>query len=317
MTNAGGPGVLATDALIMGGGELAELSPETMEAYNAVLPATWSHNNPVDIIGDAPPERYAKALEIAAKDPNSDGMLVILTPQAMTDPTRIAEQLKPLAKQEGKPVLASWMGGVDVAAGEEILNRANIPTFPYPDTAARAFNYMWQYADNLKALYETPALPEDSATWTPDRKLVETIIAQARGEGRTILTEFESKQVLAAYGIPGGQTTIVAATAAEAVKAAGEIGYPVVLKLYSETITHKTDVGGVQLNLGSAEAVERAFNAIQASVAEKVGAQHFQGVTVQPMIKLRRLRADHRQQPGPAVRAGAAVRHGRPVGGSL
>ena len=285
VTNAGGPGVLATDALIMGGGELAELSPETMAAYNAVLPATWSHNNPVDIIGDASPERYAKALEIAAKDPNSDGMLVILTPQAMTDPTRIAEELKPLARQEGKPLLASWMGGVDVAAGEAILNRANIPTFPYPDTAARAFNYMWQYADNLKALYETPAMPEDSATWTPDRKLVESIIAGSRAEGRTILTEFESKQVLAAYGIPVAKT-IIAASRADAVKAADEIGYPIVLKLYSETITHKTDVGGVQLNLGTADAVAKAFDAIQTSVTAKVGAQHFQGVTVQPMIKL-------------------------------
>jgi acetyltransferase len=286
VTNAGGPGVLATDALIMGGGELSELTAETMAAYNAVLPATWSHNNPVDIIGDASPERYAKALEIAGKDPGSDGMLVILTPQAMTDPTRIAEELKPLARQEGKPLLASWMGGVDVAAGEAILNRANIPTFPYPDTAARAFNYMWQYAENLKALYETPALPEDSAAWTPDRKLVESIIAAARGEGRTILTEFESKQVLAAYGIPVAKT-IIAPTQADAVKAADEIGYPVVLKLYSETITHKTDVGGVQLNLGSAEAVAKAFDAIQTSVTAKVGAQHFQGVTVQPMIKLR------------------------------
>ena len=286
VTNAGGPGVLATDALIMGGGELSELTPATMEAYNAVLPATWSHNNPVDIIGDASPERYAKALEIAAKDPNSDGMLVILTPQAMTDPTRIAEQLKPLAKQEGKPLLASWMGGVDVAAGEEILNRANIPTFPYPDTAARVFNYMWQYADNLKALYETPAMPEDSATWAPDRKLVESIIAKSRAEGRTILTEFESKQVLAAYGIPVAKT-IIAANQADAMKAADEIGYPIVLKLYSETITHKTDVGGVQLNLGTAEAVAKAFDAIQTSVTAKVGAQHFQGVTVQPMIKLR------------------------------
>jgi acetyltransferase len=286
VTNAGGPGVLATDALIMGGGELSELTPETMEAYNAVLPATWSHNNPVDIIGDASPERYAKALEIAAKDPNSDGMLVILTPQAMTDPTQIAEQLKPLAKQEGKPLLASWMGGVDVAAGEEILNRANIPTFPYPDTAARVFNYMWQYADNLKALYETPAMPEDSATWAPDRKLVESIIAKSRAEGRTILTEFESKQVLAAYGIPVAKT-IIAANQADAMKAADEIGYPIVLKLYSETITHKTDVGGVQLNLGTAEAVAKAFDAIQTSVTAKVGAQHFQGVTVQPMIKLR------------------------------
>jgi acetyltransferase len=286
VTNAGGPGVLATDALIMGGGELAELTPETMEAYNAVLPATWSHNNPVDIIGDASPERYAKALEIAAKDPNSDGMLVILTPQAMTDPTLIAEQLKPLARQEGKPVLASWMGGVDVAAGEAILNHANIPTFPYPDTAARAFNYMWRYSYNLKGLYETPAMPEDSDTWAPDRKLVDTIIQKSRGEGRSILTEFESKQVLSAYGIPTAQT-VIAHDAAAAVSAANQMGYPVVLKLYSETITHKTDVGGVQLNLGSAEAVDRAFRAIQASVTEKAGAQHFQGVTVQPMIKLK------------------------------
>jgi acetyltransferase len=286
VTNAGGPGVLATDALIMGGGELSELSPEAMQAYNDVLPPTWSHNNPVDIIGDASPERYAKALEIAAKDPNSDGMLVILTPQAMTDPTRIAEQLKPLAKQEGKPVLASWMGGVDVAAGEEILNRANIPTFPYPDTAARAFNYMWKYSYNLRGLYETPAMPEDSAAWTPDRKLVQETIAKARGERREILTEFESKQVLAAYGIPVAKT-MVARDAAAAVAAASDLGYPVVLKLFSETITHKTDVGGVQLNLNNAAAVEKAFAAIQASVAEKAGAQHFQGVTVQPMVKLK------------------------------
>jgi acetyltransferase len=286
VTNAGGPGVLAADALVMGGGELADLSSETMAAYNAVLPPTWSHNNPVDIIGDASPERYAKALEIAAKDPNSDGMLVILTPQAMTDPTRIAEQLKPLARQEGKPVLASWMGGVDVAAGEAILNRANIPTFPYPDTAARAFNYMWQYSYNLKGLYETPAMPEDSAGWAPDRKLVGEVIDRARTEGRSILTEFESKQLLAAYGIPVAQT-LIAADAAAAVQAATQLGFPVVLKLYSETITHKTDVGGVQLNLGSVEAVERAFAAIRTSVAEKAGAGHFQGVTVQPMIQLK------------------------------
>jgi len=287
VTNAGGPGVLATDALITGGGELAELSPETMEAYNAVLPPTWSHNNPVDIIGDASPERYAKALEIAAQDPHSDGMLVILTPQAMTDPTRIAEQLCPLAKQKDKPVLASWMGGVDVAAGEEVLNRANIPTFPYPDTAARAFNYMWRYAYNLKGLYETPDMPEDVANGGVNRKhAADDIIQKTRKDGRSILTEFESKQVLSAYGIPVAKT-IVAATEGEGVAAAREIGYPVVLKLYSETITHKTDVGGVQLNLGNEEAVGRAFRAIQSSVAEKAGAQHFQGVTVQPMIKLK------------------------------
>ncbi|HJZ98999.1 MAG TPA: acetate--CoA ligase family protein, partial [Candidatus Solibacter sp.] len=282
VTNAGGPGVLATDALITGGGELSELTPETMQAYNEVLPCTWSHNNPVDIIGDASPERYAKALEIAAKDPNSDGMLVILTPQAMTDPTRIAEQLKPLAKQEGKPVIASWMGGVDVAAGEEILNRAGIPTFPYPDTAARAFNYMWRYSYNLRGLYETPSMPDV----TPVGQAIDLrrLSSARNAPGEFTLNEFDSKQILSSYGIPVAKT-VVAATAADAVKAADEIGYPVVLKLFSETITHKTDVGGVQLNLSNPAAVEKAFAAIQTSVAEKAGAQHFQGVTVQPMIK--------------------------------
>src|ERR1039458_5546360 len=154
------------------------------------------------------------------------------------------------------------------------------------DTAARAFNYMWKYSYNLKSLYETPDMPQDSADLTPDRKLVDDIVSKSRRAGRTILTEFESKQVLSAYGIPVAQT-IVSTDAEAAVKAADKIGYPVVLKLYSETITHKTDVGGVQLNLGSAEAVKRAFGAIQTSVGEKAGAEHFQGVTVQPMIKFK------------------------------
>jgi acetyltransferase len=286
VTNAAGPGVLATDALVMGGGELAELTPATIEAYNAVLPATWSHNNPVDIIGDASPERYAKALQIAANDPNSDGMLVILTPQAMTDPTQIAEQLKPLARQEGKPVLASWMGGVDVAAGEAILKRANIPTFPYPDTAAQAFNYMWRYSYNLRGLYETPSIAEESADWSPNRELVRQIIEKSRRERRSILTEFESQQVLSAYGIPTAKT-VIATEVDAAIAAASEVGYPVVLKLHSETISHKTDVGGVQLNLGDGEALKRAFEAIRTAVGEKAGAEQFQGVTVQPMIKLK------------------------------
>src|SRR5687768_234797 len=130
LTNAGGPGVLATDALITNGGELAKLSDETMEAFNQLLPAAWSHNNPVDILGDASPERYAKALEIAAKDPDSDGILVILTPQAMTDPTKTADELVPYANSLGKPVIASWMGGNEVAPGEMILNKASVPTFP-------------------------------------------------------------------------------------------------------------------------------------------------------------------------------------------
>ncbi|HBK62582.1 MAG TPA: acetyl CoA synthetase subunit alpha, partial [Cyanobacteria bacterium UBA11166] len=240
ITNAGGPGVLATDALITSGSELAELAPETITELNKILPPHWSHSNPIDILGDADPERYTKSLEIAIKDPNSDGLLVILTPQAMTDPTQTAEQLKSYAQNATKPVFASWMGGSETKAGETLLNRASIPTYPYPDSAARLFNLMWQYSYNLKGIYETPILPSDAETG-PDRALAQKMIETARNEGRTILTELESKQLLAAYNIPIVHTG-VATTEAEAVNWANSLGYPVVLKLFSETITHKTDV---------------------------------------------------------------------------
>src|SRR5689334_12800521 len=237
LTNAGGPGVLATDSLIAGGGELAGISPETMEAFNQVLPAVWSHDNPIDIIGDASPERYAKAVEVAARDAGSDGLLVVLTPQAMTDPTQTAEQLRPYAKLDGKPILASWMGGADVQAGEEILNRAGIPTFPYPDTAARAFSNMWRYAHNLRELYETP-LPSAAGDAPIRRKEAQSIIDAARASGRRLLDEVESKRVLSAYAIPTVPTS-VATTAEEATSLANRFGYPVVLKVHSPSITHK------------------------------------------------------------------------------
>jgi acetyltransferase len=282
LTNAGGPAVLATDALVASGGTLTELAPPTMEALNQILPPHWSHNNPIDILGDAGSERYAKAIEIAAQEPNGDGLLVILTPQS-TDPTQVAEQLKQAAQHTAKPLLASWMGGAEIAAGEALLNRANIPTFAYPDTAARAFQYMWHYSQNLHSLYETPQLPPDDAAGAPDRALAERIIQAARSAGRTLLTEAESKQLLAAYGIPTIATQI-AQCEAEAVACARAIGYPVVLKLWSETITHKSDVGGVQLNLHSAAGVRRAYRAIKAAVSARAGPEHFLGVTVQPMI---------------------------------
>ena len=285
VTNAGGPGVLATDELLTSGGELAELSPETLESFNKFLPAAWSHNNPVDVLGDADPDRYAKALQLAAEDPNSDGLLVILTPQAMTDPTETAQKLAPFAKQYHKPVIASWMGGADVAAGESILNKANIPTFHYPDLAARMFTNMWRYNYNLNGLYETPMLPDDLSDGRLDRAAAVELVTRVRQSGRTIMTEVESKQLLAAYGIPTVPTKI-ASNADEAATIADDMGYPVVLKIYSETITHKTDVGGVKLNLRDAGAVRDAFDAIETSVTEKVGAEHFQGVTVQPMVKL-------------------------------
>jgi len=276
VTNAGGPAVLATDALILTGGALAELAPETIQALNQMLPPHWSHGNPIDILGDAGAERYAQAVEIAAKDPNSDGLLAVLAPQAMTDPTQTAERIKTLARLDGKPLLASWMGGAEVAAGVTILNRAGIPTFSYPDTAVRAFNYMWRYSYNLRSLYETPLLADEEGI---DRAAAERLIQKARKSGRTLLTEIESKQLLAAYAFPTVETRI-AKNEAEAVEIAAEIGYPVVLKLHSETITHKSDVGGVQLNLTNAAAVRRAYRAIE----KKVKGADFLGVTVQPMI---------------------------------
>ncbi len=283
ITNAGGPGVLATDALLSAGGKLAELSPETHAALDTLLPTPWSHNNPIDILGDAYPERYARTLEIAAADPASDGLLVILTPQAMTNPTRTAEEMKRYAALHDKPVLASWMGGTEVAAGTEILSQAGIPVFAYPDTAARVFDYMWNSLSTIRSLYETPLPFLKIGEHEPDRAQAEQLIEHVSRTGRTLLTEGESKQLLASYGIPVVETR-TAASAEEAVACAETMGYPVVLKLLSQTITHKTDVGGVQLNLLDADAVRSAYRSIEATVSEKAGAAYFQGVTVQPMI---------------------------------
>jgi acetyltransferase len=282
VTNAGGPGVLATDSLIAGGGTLPAISPATMEKLNAFLPTAWSHNNPIDVLGDAGPERYAKTLALAAEDENSDGLLVILTPQAMTDPTMTAELLKPYAQSLGKPVLAAWMGGATVATGEGILAQAGIPTFSYPDEAAAAFNRLWKYEDNLHALYETPS----GTTADPvDQNKARQVIQSVRAKGRVLLTEFESKKLLMTYGIPTVDTR-VAHTEDDAVELAKRIGFPVVVKLNSETITHKTDVNGVHLNLRNESAIRAAWVAIEQAVRQAAGEGHFQGVTVQPMAKL-------------------------------
>src|SRR4051812_638213 len=269
VTNAGGPGVLATDALITAGGELATISPETHEALDEFLPPHWSRNNPIDILGDAPPARYAKALEVAAQDPNSDGLLVILTPQDMTDPTQTAEALRKYAKIPGKPVIASWMGGPDVDAGIAILNRAGIPTFAYPDRAAKAFTYMWRYTYNLRGIYETPTLGAGDDDLALPREQGGRIVDAARREGRTLLDEVESKRLLAAYGIPTTRMEI-APDAESAQRLAESIGFPVVCKIHSRTITHKTDVGGVKLNLKDRADVARAFAEIKGAVAAKV-----------------------------------------------
>lgn len=286
VTNAGGPGVIATDALIENGGKLTELEKSTFEKLNDLLPPQWSRNNPVDILGDASADLYAKSIEIIMQDRSTEGILVILTPQDMTDSTQTAKLLKMYAHRSEKPILASWMGADSVARGDQILNQAGIPTFEYPDQACKAFAYMYSYAYNLKGIYETPALETPQLLKSKEQNQeIEKIIQKAIEEERELLTEFESKQILDLFQIPTVQTRI-ALTVKEAVESAKQIGFPVVLKLHSETITHKTDVGGVKLNLRDEQSVIDAYHSIQSSVTEKAGKEHFQGVSVQEMIDL-------------------------------
>ena len=281
ITNAGGPGALAADATIAGGARLAQLSATTMRALDGLLPVYWSHGNPVDLLGDAGPKVFSRAVEIVAADPNTDGLLAILTPQAMTNSKETAVELSALRKGIDKPLLASFMGAQEVEPARALLNQANIATYDFPDVAAKAFASMWHYSYNLHTLYETPALvSEVDAT---ARTQATDIIDSARKTGRSTLTEIEASAVLSAYRIPMVPLQI-ARTADEAVECARGIGYPVVLKVYSERIVHKTEVGGVQLELRNAKAVTEAFKAIKASAEAKAGPDCFLGVVVAPMI---------------------------------
>jgi acetyltransferase len=283
VTNAGGPGVIATDKLVAANGALAELSEATLQQLNAVLPPFWSHNNPVDVLGDAPPDRYAQAVKSVMADPGVDAVLVILTPQAMTDPTQTARVIGQLAQDAYKPVLAAWMGGAAVAEGMQLLNQFGIPAYDRPGQAIRAFMHLVSYAHNLDILYETPRdLP---VAFQLNRRKAHDLFAALEGGG-DVLNESTSKALLEDYGIP-----IIrpydAHTPDEAVAEARRLGYPVVLKVLSPQITHKTDVGGVVLNLHSDEDVRAAFDRIVASARARRPDADVQGVTVQKMVNAR------------------------------
>ncbi len=285
VTNAGGPGVLATDSLYLGDGKLTTISKSTMNKLNSFLPPHWSKNNPIDILGDATSEVYAKTLEIAADDSNANALLVILTPQAMSDPTNTAIALKPYAHSLKKPVYSSWMGGDTVKEGARLLQEAEIPCFSEPDEACKVFNALWKYKSELKSLYKESSKKENFEELIEASKIAKKVLNKAKKEGRTLLNEYESKKLLEAYKIPTIKTEI-ALTKEEAVNLAEEFGFPVVLKLHSNTITHKTDVGGVKLNLKDAPSVEKAFLEIKEKVL-KIGSKNdFLGVTVQKMANL-------------------------------
>jgi acetyltransferase len=282
VTNGGGPGVMATDRVTDLGMSLAELAEETLKRLNKVLPETWSQANPVDVIGDATPERYARAVEICMSDPGVDGLLVILTPQAMTDPAAVARSLVKLGARNHKPLLACWMGDIQVAEGRRILRDANVPTFHTPEAAVEAFSYLVNYYRNQQLLLEAPG--PLSLGKAPDVEGARMIIEGALSEGRKVLSESESKAVLHAFHIPTAAASVVRSPN-EALVQAETLGFPVVLKINSPDITHKSDAGGVRLGISNAQAVRSAYNDMLNLVKKNRPEARIDGVTIEPMLQ--------------------------------
>ena len=284
ITNAGGPGVMATDALISMEGKLTKLSETTMKKLNDYLPPFWSHGNPVDVLGDAPPERFATATKIVLEDPDVDAALVILTPQAMTNPTATAVEITKLADHTAKPIMAAWLGGESMREGIGIFNKHGISTYDTPEGAIRAFMTLASYSKNLDALFETPK--DFPVSFTLDRDKVRKEFVTDYFKKDKILSEEVSKKLLAAYGIPTTQPA-VAKSAIEAADIANQIGYPVVMKIHSPDITHKSDVGGVILNIKDEDGVWNNFKNMTRSIKEKMPDAIVEGVTIQPMVNIK------------------------------
>jgi acetyltransferase len=281
ITNGGGPGVMATDALARYGVDPATLDDEIMDRLNEVLPAFWSRNNPIDILGDASPERFAKTIEICIESKKFDALMVILAPQALSKPENVAQKIIEIMKHKNFPIFATWIGGRDMARGIEILNNAGVPTYETPERAIHAFLYMYNYSRNLVLLDEIPPrLPRDLLF---DRKAAEEKIQKNLEHENQFLEETESKEILSAYGFPVNETKI-AREKEEAVSIANKMGYPVVLKILSPDITHKTDAQGVQLNLMDSDHVQKAFDTIMEGAKKYKADARISGVTVQTMI---------------------------------
>ncbi len=282
VTNAGGPGVIATDSLISQGGKLAKLSNRSIKELNKILPPFWSKSNPLDILGDADPNRYRKALEICIQDDNVDGILIILTPQAMTDPTKVAKEIASLPNRENKTILAAWMGESEVEEGANILKKNNIPVYHTPEEAVRSFNLMYQYEKNLRMIYETPAtIPH---AFKPRTKKNKKLIGDVYKEGRVNLTELEAKELLKNYGIPVGRSYI-AKTANQAAIISAKIGFPVVMKILSPDILHKTEIKGVKVNIKSSNDARKCFNDIIKSAKKVYPKADIHGVLIEKMVE--------------------------------
>jgi len=280
MTNGGGAGVLAVDALIQGGGTLAELSADTLAKLNAVLPDTWSHSNPVDIIGDAPGERYSATLDILCKAPEVDAILAMHCPTATASSTEAAQAIVDTAKKNQANLLSSWIGGQVVAEARRMFRDAGIATYETPEGAVQAFMHMVRYRRNQELLTQTP--PSAPTDFTPDTEFVRDLIKQVMADKREMMSEAEAKAVIAAYGIPTVRTEIVR-TPEEAAEKAAEIGFPVALKILSPDITHKSDAGGVRLFLDTADVVLSEAKTMLEKIGQAFPKAKLEGFTVQQM----------------------------------
>jgi len=281
ITNGGGPGVMAADRAVDQGIELSSLSDETMQRLNAVLPSVWSHSNPVDVIGDAPPERYRETIDICLEDPDIDGAVVILTPQAMTRPTAVAQAVIDASARHDKPVMTSWMGGAQIEEARKLFNAAHLPNYTTVENAIDAFSYLAQYNRNQRQLLQTPGRLSTGKK-PPDVDGARLIIESVLNERRTTLTEPESMAVLNAFHIPTVRNGI-ARSANEALIVAETIGFPVAMKILSTDITHKSDAGGVRLNINSAHEIRSVFRQLMDEVQAKLPGATIDGVTIEKM----------------------------------
>ena len=285
ITNAGGPGVMATDSLIANRGKCVDLSEETIQKLNEILPSFWSHGNPVDIIGDALPQRYLEATKIVIDDPKVDAILVILTPQAMTRPTETAREIAKLSENTIKPIMAAWLGGKRVREAISVFNDSGIAVYPTPEQAIRAFMTLVEYSRNINSLFETPQ--ELPVSFAYDREKLREEFNKTTFKNKHILSESESKELLEIYGIFTTKP-ILAKTENEAVKLAEEIGFPVVLKIESPDIIQKFVIGGISLNIKDENQVRKSYNKILTSISEKNPNAKLEGITVQPMVNTKK-----------------------------
>ena len=281
VTNGGGLGVMAIDRAIDLGVDIASLSEDTLTRLNKILPAQWSHANPIDLLGDASAERYQLAVETCLQDSGVDGVLVMLSPQAMTDTVACAQAIIDTQQVNGKPVLACWMGVSQVEAANKLFSRHHLPNFPNPESSVEAFAYLASYQQNQQLLMQVPGPLKTRSE--PDVDGARLIIESVLAEKRSVLTITESKAVLHAFAIPVTQS-IECDSANDALVAAESIGFPVAMKIHSKDITHKSDVGGIRLNISNAHAIRSTYNELLEGVHNKIPDAKIEGVTVEPMV---------------------------------